>query len=76
MNAPTVSAQFDVPFYQPVGSECELFEAAWRQQLPVLIKGPTGCGKTRFVAHMAARLGLPPCPATTTSPPPTWSAAT
>ncbi|SMF27096.1 CbbQ/NirQ/NorQ/GpvN family protein [Pseudogulbenkiania subflava] len=59
MNAPTVSAQLDVPFYQPVGSECELFEAAWRQQLPVLIKGPTGCGKTRFVAHMAARLGLP-----------------
>jgi nitric oxide reductase NorQ protein len=48
-----------LPFYQPVGDECELFEAAWRQQLPVLIKGPTGCGKTRFVAHMAAKLGLP-----------------
>jgi len=37
----------------------ELFEYAWRNQLPLLIKGPTGCGKTRFVAHMAARLGLP-----------------
>ncbi|TCP15165.1 nitric oxide reductase NorQ protein [Crenobacter luteus] len=49
----------ELPFYQPVGDECELFEAAWRQQLPVLIKGPTGCGKTRFVAHMAARLNLP-----------------
>jgi nitric oxide reductase NorQ protein len=48
-----------LPFYQPVGDECALFEAAWQQQLPVLIKGPTGCGKTRFVAHMAAKLGLP-----------------
>ena len=36
-----------------------LFEHAWRNQLPVLIKGPTGCGKTRFVQHMAARLGRP-----------------
>ena len=36
-----------------------LFEHAWRQRLPVLIKGPTGCGKTRFVEHMAARLGRP-----------------
>jgi len=46
------------PFYQPQGNECELFEAAFRRRLPVLLKGPTGCGKTRFVAHMAARLGL------------------
>jgi nitric oxide reductase NorQ protein len=45
------------PFYLPQGRECELFEAAWRQRLPLLLKGPTGCGKTRFVAHMAARLG-------------------
>ncbi len=58
MNAPVI-AETTVPFYQPQGDECELFDAAWRQQLPVLIKGPTGCGKTRFVAHMAARLGLP-----------------
>jgi len=36
-----------------------LFEHAFRQRLPVLIKGPTGCGKTRFVEHMAARLGRP-----------------
>jgi len=43
--------------YVPQGRECELFEAAWRQRLPLLLKGPTGCGKTRFVAHMAARLG-------------------
>lgn len=47
-----------VPYYRPLGRECELFEAAFRQQLPVLLKGPTGCGKTRFVAHMAARLNL------------------
>ena len=48
-----------IPYYRPVGDECALFERAFRQQLPLLIKGPTGCGKTRFVAHMAAQLGLP-----------------
>ena len=48
-----------VPYYQPFGDECAIFEAAWRNRLPLLIKGPTGCGKTRFIAHMAARLGLP-----------------
>jgi nitric oxide reductase NorQ protein len=49
----------EVPAYVPAGNECALFEQAWRRRLPVLLKGPTGCGKTRFVAHMAARLGLP-----------------
>lgn len=49
----------EAPFYLPVGNEYALFEAAYRHQLPLLIKGPTGCGKTRFVAHMAARLGRP-----------------
>lgn len=49
----------DPPFYQPQGRECELFEHAYRRQLPVMIKGPTGCGKTRFVAYMAAKLGRP-----------------
>lgn len=49
----------DIPFYQPSGDECDLFERAWRNQLPLLIKGPTGCGKTRFVSHMAAQLNLP-----------------
>jgi nitric oxide reductase NorQ protein len=48
-----------IPYYRPVGRECELFEAAYRQKLPLLLKGPTGCGKTRFVSHMAARLKLP-----------------
>jgi nitric oxide reductase NorQ protein len=45
--------------YVAAGDEVELFERAWRQRMPVLLKGPTGVGKTRFVAHMAARLGLP-----------------
>ncbi|MDP1607423.1 MAG: CbbQ/NirQ/NorQ/GpvN family protein [Rhodocyclaceae bacterium] len=48
-----------IPFYQPADDEVTVFEHAWRNGLPLLIKGPTGCGKTRFVAHMAARLGLP-----------------
>ncbi len=46
-----------LPYYAPQGDECALFEHAARQRLPLLIKGPTGCGKTRFVEHMAARLG-------------------
>ena len=37
------------------GDECALFAQCHAQQLPLLIKGPTGCGKTRFVEHMAAR---------------------
>lgn len=53
------SAASGVPYYQPVGNECELFEQAYRRGLPLLLKGPTGCGKTRFVSHMAARLGRP-----------------
>ncbi len=49
----------ELPFYEPSGNEISLFEHAFHQRLPLLIKGPTGCGKTRFVAHMAARLKLP-----------------
>jgi nitric oxide reductase NorQ protein len=49
----------EVPFYQPVANECTLFETAHENGLPLLLKGPTGCGKTRFVEHMAARLGRP-----------------
>ncbi|HID49895.1 MAG TPA: CbbQ/NirQ/NorQ/GpvN family protein [Chromatiales bacterium] len=48
-----------MPFYLPAGNEVALFEHAFRHQLPLLIKGPTGCGKTRFISHMAARLGRP-----------------
>jgi nitric oxide reductase NorQ protein len=47
------------PLYRPVADECAVFEAAHRAGLPLLLKGPTGCGKTRFVEHMAARLALP-----------------
>lgn len=49
----------DEPFYLPVGNEVELFEAAYAAKLPAMLKGPTGCGKTRFVEHMAWRLGRP-----------------
>lgn len=47
------------PYYKPFGREIEIFEAAYRSKMAVLLKGPTGCGKTRFVSHMAWRLGLP-----------------
>jgi nitric oxide reductase NorQ protein len=46
----------DEPWYLPVGDEVEVFTAAYQARLPVLLKGPTGCGKTRFVEHMAWRL--------------------
>jgi nitric oxide reductase NorQ protein len=47
------------PYYRAVANEVELFEAAYKHQLPVLLKGPTGCGKTRFIEHMAWRLQRP-----------------
>ncbi len=47
------------PFYLPVGDEVELFEAAYAQRIPVLLKGPTGCGKTRFLEFMSWRLRRP-----------------
>ncbi|WP_299880308.1 CbbQ/NirQ/NorQ/GpvN family protein [uncultured Sulfitobacter sp.] len=56
---PTSGGVADAPFYMAQGSECDLFEAAFRNEMPLLLKGPTGCGKTRFVTHMAARLGRP-----------------
>ena len=45
------------PYYLPLGDEIEIFEAAYHQRVPVLLKGPTGTGKTRFVEHMSWRLG-------------------
>ena len=47
------------PYYESVGDEIEIFEAAYRNRLPILLKGPTGCGKTRFMEHMAWRLKRP-----------------
>ncbi len=45
------------PYYLPVGDEVEIFEVAWKARLPLLFKGPTGCGKTRFIEYMSWRLG-------------------
>jgi nitric oxide reductase NorQ protein len=47
------------PYYEPQGNEVAVFEAAYRKRLPVMLKGPTGCGKTRFLEHMAFTLKRP-----------------
>jgi nitric oxide reductase NorQ protein len=52
----TISEQ---PYYLPLEKEVELFTAAWKMQIPLLLKGPTGCGKTRFISYMAHQLQLP-----------------
>ena len=49
----------DAPYYLPVADEIAVFETCYARQLAVMLKGPTGCGKTRFVEHMAWRLGRP-----------------
>lgn len=50
-------AVHDEPYYLPIGDEVQLFETAYQQRIPVLLKGPTGAGKTRFVEYMAYKLG-------------------
>ncbi|TSE35406.1 CbbQ/NirQ/NorQ/GpvN family protein [Tepidimonas charontis] len=47
------------PYWRPVADEVSLYEAAYAARMPVMLKGPTGCGKTRFVEYMAHRLGKP-----------------
>jgi nitric oxide reductase NorQ protein len=47
------------PYYEPQGNEVAIFEAAYKRRLPVMLKGPTGCGKTRFLEHMAFQLQRP-----------------
>lgn len=47
------------PFYLPVQDEVELFRIAYENKLPLMLKGPTGCGKTRFLSYMAHKMGLP-----------------
>jgi nitric oxide reductase NorQ protein len=44
------------PYYEPQANEIAIFEAAYKKRLPVMLKGPTGCGKTRFLEHMAFQL--------------------
>lgn len=55
-NGHSIEKNDDV-FYVEVGKEAVVFEQAWRSRLPLMIKGPTGCGKTRFVEYMARRIG-------------------
>src|SRR5687767_13253710 len=61
--APTVQPEARLverePYYEPLGDEISLFEAAYASQIPLLLKGPTGCGKTRFMEYMAWRLRRP-----------------
>jgi nitric oxide reductase NorQ protein len=47
------------PYYRPIADEVELFEAASNAQMPMMLKGPTGCGKSRFVEYMAWKQGRP-----------------
>lgn len=57
-----ILAQYRVktePYYRPVADEVQLYEAAYSVRMPIMLKGPTGCGKTRFVEYMAWRLGKP-----------------
>jgi len=63
VNDPTVQPEARLierePYYEPLGDEIALFEAAYASQIPLLLKGPTGCGKTRFMEYMAWRLRRP-----------------
>jgi nitric oxide reductase NorQ protein len=54
---PDARVSTEVPFYQPAGRELDVFETAVAAMLPVMLVGPTGCGKTRLIEHFAARLG-------------------
>jgi len=55
----TTAAEPAAPYYLPFGNEVQIFEQCHAQKLAVMLKGPTGCGKTRFVESMAFRLGRP-----------------
>jgi len=49
----------DEPYYKPVANEVDLYQAAYDARMPIMLKGPTGCGKSRFIEHMAYKLGKP-----------------
>jgi len=55
----TPQADDVAPYYEPQGNEVAVFEAAYKKRLPVMLKGPTGCGKTRFLEYMAFQLKRP-----------------
>src|SRR5439155_12067660 len=59
MSSLRLADRAETPYYLPIGNEIDLFRACHEQRLPVMLKGPTGCGKTRFVEHMAHLLGRP-----------------
>ena len=59
MAAVEPDATSPAPWYREIANETAVFEAAYRERVPLLLKGPTGCGKSRLVEHMAARLGRP-----------------
>jgi nitric oxide reductase NorQ protein len=62
MRAEDLAAQYRIttePYYRPVADEMALFHAAYSVRMPMMLKGPTGCGKTRFVEYMAWKLGKP-----------------
>ena len=62
LKAEDIASQYMVaeePFYQPVADEVEVYEAAYMARMPMMLKGPTGCGKSRFVEYMAWKLGKP-----------------
>jgi len=57
-----IAAQYRIteePYYRPLADEVELYEAAYGARMPVMLKGPTGCGKSRFIEYMAWKLGRP-----------------
>ena len=49
----------NMPYYRTVADEVDLYEAAYSVRMPMMLKGPTGCGKTRFIEYMAWKLGKP-----------------
>ena len=59
MSSLRLADRAEAPYYLPLGNEIDVFRACHERGLPVMLKGPTGCGKTRFVEHMAHLLGRP-----------------
>ncbi|MFZ1580344.1 MAG: AAA family ATPase, partial [Saprospiraceae bacterium] len=49
-----VSEYKKIPYYRPTGKELEIFDKVWQNRLPLLLKGPTGSGKSRFVEHISS----------------------